>query len=143
METVRPMSILPAIKCSNCGSEIEISSMGDHVCAHDNTVEPVTRDVYGAGHMKQHASNSRSGSVPSPRMYNQSLGAVTGSGSQLKAPRTAPPRIDAAAASESIHSPSSCCLLTRHRQTIHPQRFLVSWRSRTCIESLPNDASDK
>lgn len=24
---------LPAIKCSTCGSDVEISAMGDHVCS--------------------------------------------------------------------------------------------------------------
>ncbi|KAK3716014.1 hypothetical protein LTR37_006744 [Vermiconidia calcicola] len=29
---MRPASFLPSIKCSNCGDEIEISAMGDHIC---------------------------------------------------------------------------------------------------------------
>ncbi|KAH0260683.1 hypothetical protein KCU91_g14480, partial [Aureobasidium melanogenum] len=32
METERPLSILPSIKCSDCGAEIQISAMGEHVC---------------------------------------------------------------------------------------------------------------
>ncbi|KAI5242254.1 hypothetical protein E4T43_04910 [Aureobasidium subglaciale] len=32
METERPLSILPSIKCSDCGAEIKISAMGEHVC---------------------------------------------------------------------------------------------------------------
>jgi hypothetical protein len=27
------MGFLPTIKCSNCGNNVEISAMGDHVCA--------------------------------------------------------------------------------------------------------------
>lgn len=30
---MRPMSFLPAIKCSDCGMEIEISKLADHVCS--------------------------------------------------------------------------------------------------------------
>ncbi|KAK5170371.1 uncharacterized protein LTR77_004958 [Saxophila tyrrhenica] len=30
---MRPASFLPTIKCSNCGDEIEISAMGEHLCA--------------------------------------------------------------------------------------------------------------
>jgi hypothetical protein len=29
----RALSMLPAIKCSSCGVEIEISMMGEHVCS--------------------------------------------------------------------------------------------------------------
>ena len=29
---MRPASFLPAIKCSDCGHEIEISAMGEHIC---------------------------------------------------------------------------------------------------------------
>ncbi|KAF2087805.1 hypothetical protein K490DRAFT_65084 [Saccharata proteae CBS 121410] len=32
MADTRPPSFLPAVKCSDCGAEIEISRMGDHVC---------------------------------------------------------------------------------------------------------------
>lgn len=32
-DTARPISILPSIKCSDCGIEIEISKMADHVCS--------------------------------------------------------------------------------------------------------------
>lgn len=30
--------ILPTIKCSNCGVGVDISAMGDHVCANGNSI---------------------------------------------------------------------------------------------------------
>ncbi|KAF2173006.1 hypothetical protein M409DRAFT_16955 [Zasmidium cellare ATCC 36951] len=33
----RPVSILPTIKCSSCGREIEIAEMGEHVCGGEDT----------------------------------------------------------------------------------------------------------
>jgi hypothetical protein len=33
MAEPRPASFLPTIKCSNCGDEIEISRLADHVCS--------------------------------------------------------------------------------------------------------------
>lgn len=29
------MGVLPTIKCSNCGSNVEIMSMGDHICVQN------------------------------------------------------------------------------------------------------------
>ncbi|KAF4543988.1 Zinc finger LIM-type protein [Lasiodiplodia theobromae] len=40
-DTERPISILPSIKCSDCGVEIEISKMADHVCGPAPEPEPV------------------------------------------------------------------------------------------------------
>ncbi|PYI14361.1 hypothetical protein BO99DRAFT_25931 [Aspergillus violaceofuscus CBS 115571] len=34
------MGFLPKIKCSNCGIDVEISAMGDHVCAKSDPVPP-------------------------------------------------------------------------------------------------------
>ncbi|KAK8201250.1 hypothetical protein BKA81DRAFT_380493 [Phyllosticta paracitricarpa] len=34
-DTMRPVSFLPGIKCSDCGVEVEISMLADHVCAGD------------------------------------------------------------------------------------------------------------
>ena len=36
--TMRVSSMLPAIKCSSCGAEIEISMMGEHVCSQGMSV---------------------------------------------------------------------------------------------------------
>lgn len=38
---LRPASFLPAIKCSDCGNEIEIAAMGDHIC--EKTAEPTSK----------------------------------------------------------------------------------------------------
>ncbi|KAI9823715.1 MAG: hypothetical protein M1832_002272 [Thelocarpon impressellum] len=45
----RPSSFLPAIRCSNCNAEIEISRMGDHVCTSEPESElpPATTDESG------------------------------------------------------------------------------------------------
>lgn len=37
---VRPVSFLPAIKCSNCGREIEIAEMGEHLCGGEQPTAP-------------------------------------------------------------------------------------------------------
>lgn len=42
METERPLSILPSIKCSDCGAEIQISAMGEHVCPSQQKEDQVS-----------------------------------------------------------------------------------------------------
>lgn len=39
--------ILPTIKCSNCGTDVEISAMGDHVCSKPapGRIPPLARGV--------------------------------------------------------------------------------------------------
>ncbi|EME50019.1 hypothetical protein DOTSEDRAFT_68769 [Dothistroma septosporum NZE10] len=39
---VRPVSFLPSVKCSDCGDEIQIAEMGDHVCGSATTNPSVT-----------------------------------------------------------------------------------------------------
>ncbi|KAI4764091.1 hypothetical protein E4T52_01068 [Aureobasidium sp. EXF-3400] len=42
METERPLSILPSIKCSDCGAEIQISAMGEHMCPSQQKEDEVS-----------------------------------------------------------------------------------------------------
>nr|POE56899.1 paxillin-like protein 1 [Quercus suber] len=39
-QSLRPASLLPAIKCSQCGEEIEIAHMADHLCSEAPQAEP-------------------------------------------------------------------------------------------------------
>ena len=40
---MRPASFLPSITCSDCGNQIEIAAMGEHVCEKTNATTSVTR----------------------------------------------------------------------------------------------------
>ncbi|KAI9035610.1 uncharacterized protein KD926_003214 [Aspergillus affinis] len=40
MAATMGLGLLPMIKCSNCGIDVEISAMGDHVCAKSEPVAP-------------------------------------------------------------------------------------------------------
>ncbi|GAB7350411.1 hypothetical protein MBLNU459_g1026t2 [Dothideomycetes sp. NU459] len=81
METVRPMSILPAIKPQQ-----------------ESNVGPGPRRAYTPRQAQPAAS--RSDSVPPPQARKQSLGVGGAIGHQPKPPRTAPPRIDPTAANQ-------------------------------------------
>ncbi|WPH02401.1 Hypothetical protein R9X50_00526400 [Acrodontium crateriforme] len=43
---MRPASFLPAVKCSDCGHEIEISAMGEHICPQATKPEPPAANPY-------------------------------------------------------------------------------------------------
>ncbi|CDM27177.1 hypothetical protein PROQFM164_S01g000986 [Penicillium roqueforti FM164] len=43
------MGMLPTIKCSNCGCNVEISSMGDHTCIRNEFVAPIPSPPSSAG----------------------------------------------------------------------------------------------
>ena len=92
-------TVLPTIKCSNCGAEIEISMMGDHLCStasqRKNAIgmrKPVDTNRNAASRPAE--SSFRFKDTP-PLSYR-----TNGSGNDsLKPGRTAPPRIDPQAAS--------------------------------------------
>ncbi|KAI9767781.1 MAG: hypothetical protein M1840_005462 [Geoglossum simile] len=92
------MSLLPTIKCSNCGAEIEISMMGDHLCStasqRKNAVgmrKPVGTNRNAASRPPEPSFRFKGAPPPSSR--------TNGSGNDsLKPGRTAPPRIDPQAA---------------------------------------------
>ena len=78
--TMRSSSFLPSIKCSSCGIDIEISMMGDHVCAQRSLVSQT----------RQKNSNN----------YFASINGSSSNSSSITRPgRVPPPRIDASAAS--------------------------------------------
>ncbi|KAL0263721.1 hypothetical protein SLS55_002702 [Diplodia seriata] len=58
-DTERPISILPSIKCSDCGVEIEISKMADHICAGPAAEpEPVVAPPKATKNFFDRAANS-------------------------------------------------------------------------------------
>ncbi|KAF1350698.1 hypothetical protein BDV97DRAFT_397703 [Delphinella strobiligena] len=98
METLRPTSILPAIKCSTCGVEIEISSMGEHVCG---PVTTTTKKPAILGSTSLDTSKVPSeGTTSSLGGYGSGLGTSSADRNLFKPARTAPPRIDSAAANK-------------------------------------------
>ncbi|GME37915.1 Zinc finger LIM-type protein [Neofusicoccum parvum] len=76
-DTARPISFLPSIKCSDCGAEIEISKMADHLCdgapAEPEPIAPApksTKSFFGRAasgirSSTSHFKPSRSGPPPS------------------------------------------------------------------------------
>ncbi|KAG2162244.1 hypothetical protein VTO58DRAFT_106278 [Aureobasidium pullulans] len=94
METERPLSILPSIKCSDCGSEIQISAMGEHVCPtqqkEDEPVQKPTSPVTSPSTEKQ-----RSLLPPVKQGLNRP---------PTRPARVPLPRIDPAAANKPYHA---------------------------------------
>ncbi|KAF2220849.1 hypothetical protein BDZ85DRAFT_283770 [Elsinoe ampelina] len=80
--TMRAPSMLPSIKCSNCGYDVEISMMGEHICRGSG------QNAAPRGH-QQYPQR-----VDSPQL----LSPDHGGGQHLKPTRFVPPRIDASAA---------------------------------------------
>ncbi|KAK4546934.1 hypothetical protein LTR36_001666 [Oleoguttula mirabilis] len=143
---MRPASFLPAIKCSNCGQEIEIASMGDHLCGkadpspkmqHASLSNPFTlRQMNTNG---QHASH-----IPSPLQQQSQpvtlpktrIRAPTVTSNQLAAPRpirTAPPRINPDAANKPFLAP-------RPPRSDSPMSPALSVRSGSSNNSRPQIA---
>jgi hypothetical protein len=94
METERPLSILPSIKCSDCGAEIQISAMGEHVCPSqqkEDEVLPKPRSPIASPTTSVSMEQQRS-LLPSTK---QSLNRPPS-----RPNRTPLPRIDPSAASE-------------------------------------------
>ncbi|KAL1297230.1 hypothetical protein AAFC00_004794 [Neodothiora populina] len=106
MET-RPTSILPAIKCSTCGEEIEISSMGEHVCStsRGNALDVGPLDVM-VSNAQQHPGPSSDipilASSPEKQSYQRTTSPTISNASptRVRPPRVGPPRIDSAAANK-------------------------------------------
>ncbi|KAF2202781.1 hypothetical protein GQ43DRAFT_447877 [Delitschia confertaspora ATCC 74209] len=73
--TERPLSILPSIKCSSCGVDIEIAELADHVCApaSSKNVEPVMAKLdraatFSGGSTAPTSSALHPGRMPPPRI---------------------------------------------------------------------------
>ncbi|KGO38144.1 Zinc finger, LIM-type [Penicillium expansum] len=58
------MGFLPTIKCSNCGSNVEISSMGDHTCIRNDFVAPIPSPPPSAGFDSDRFTESKVGRGP-------------------------------------------------------------------------------
>ncbi|KAK5116938.1 hypothetical protein LTR62_006659 [Meristemomyces frigidus] len=117
---MRPASFLPAIKCSNCGDEIEIASMGEHVCTPESTqpttqpsstINPFTlRQMNAHAHMPHAPSPLQQQSQPpkATPLPQTRIRAPTVSSQYPpvpKLPRTAPPRINPDAANRPFLAP--------------------------------------
>ncbi|KAF4554884.1 LIM domain-containing protein 1 [Elsinoe fawcettii] len=79
--TMRAASMLPSIKCSNCGNNVEISMMGEHICGGSGQNDAPR---------SHHPYPQR---VDSPQLLSPDHG-----GGHLKPTRFVPPRIDPSAA---------------------------------------------
>ncbi|KAF2137513.1 uncharacterized protein K452DRAFT_301903 [Aplosporella prunicola CBS 121167] len=90
--SARPISFLPSIKCSDCGVEIEISKMGDHVCGTQASAAPVPPPQAPRNKSTKSFFDKAASLTSSMR----------GSGGLLKSSRSAqqPPRIDTGAANK-------------------------------------------
>ena len=114
-EGMRPASMLPSIKCSSCGEEIEISAMGDHICgkapeapeaskaAAPSMLNPFTlRAMNASGSKPAQPSPLQFGSPPvPPTPQTRERAASQGS----KPPRPAPPHINAEVANKPFLAP--------------------------------------
>ncbi|KAK5714164.1 hypothetical protein LTR15_011072 [Elasticomyces elasticus] len=120
---MRPASFLPAIKCSSCGDEIEIASMGEHICGnappspHAQPASPTTaftiRQMNAHGHMPHAPSplqqqQQQQQSKPVVSVPKTRVRAPTVNSNSLPAPkviRPPPPRINPDAANKPFLAP--------------------------------------
>ncbi|OCK79376.1 hypothetical protein K432DRAFT_330298 [Lepidopterella palustris CBS 459.81] len=100
--TTRPASFLPAIKCSDCGMEIEIVKMADHVCSNTSSRMPV--NILSANaELRVNIETSQQASPQSKldRSATFSAGVPSKSTGLLKPGRMPPPpRIDSSMANQ-------------------------------------------
>lgn len=113
METERPLSILPSIKCSDCGAEIQISAMGEHVCPSqqkENQVSPKPQSPIESPATSPSIEQQRALLPPIQQSLNR----------PPSRPNRSPlPRIDPSVASEYYRSRAlSTRQLTGFRQTV-------------------------
>jgi len=120
-DTVRPMSFLPAIKCSDCGMEIEISKLADHVCSSTPARTLVTDTSTNQKPIAEEETPLQiSPKSKLDRAATFSNGLASKSSGLLKPGRMPPPpRIDSSAASELAASNRSCDTYTNHSQINH------------------------
>jgi hypothetical protein len=85
-------SILPSIRCSDCGADVELSMMGEHVCSKQS--ECKRPNLRPSRH-----TNSRTKAAPFPQLRNGQIlpksipEAASDRPSALKATRAPPPRL--------------------------------------------------
>ncbi|KAI9669499.1 MAG: hypothetical protein M1829_005088 [Trizodia sp. TS-e1964] len=95
-DTMRPLSFLPTIKCSNCAVEIDISMMGDHICGSGSPPLPPPVNIPPPESTKSRRKNTLF-SLKSKKSISESPSSSTSSAS-LKPPKLPPPKIDPTAA---------------------------------------------
>ncbi|CAK1356020.1 unnamed protein product [Cercospora beticola] len=117
---VRPVSFLPAIKCSTCGIDIEISELADHVCSGQSA--PVTAPaptpapppsppksrIPGLSNpfkLRQHDASSTPPATGAHTREEQEQTPSRGPTLSKKPSRIALPKINATAANQSFLSP--------------------------------------
>jgi hypothetical protein len=98
--SVRASTLLPTIKCSTCSSEIEISRLGDHVCAAPTPSPKPPMDLLNA---KLATMNANLGNAPS----------------HFRLGRIAPSRIDSDAASTRVSFPANLFVADIDRSPFH------------------------
>ncbi|KAF2838090.1 hypothetical protein M501DRAFT_853359 [Patellaria atrata CBS 101060] len=122
-DTMRPASVLPAIKCSDCGAEIEIALMGEHICAPQSTAKTTT---------------SR---------WNFAKTATLANGFLNSARPTPPPRIDSSAANKPFTSdeqltPASSS--SNYSKTLSPSPMFSTYAQKSPKPgALPKSAKDQ
>ncbi|CEJ61972.1 hypothetical protein PMG11_10488 [Penicillium brasilianum] len=100
---------LPTIKCSNCGNNVEISAMGDHVCAPidhgmpSTTIHSSTLSTLDPSHITSHATSPPS---PPPSAGLDAPDQLTVAMAGKPGRPGAPPRIDPAIANRAFLQPT-------------------------------------
>lgn len=91
----RDSTLLPTIKCSTCGGQIEISLMGDHVCSGTDSQEGKSprRLLDSESLFSDEFIDLFTQDKPLPYRYERS-----------RRPERVPPKVDTNAASEYIHT---------------------------------------
>ena len=125
-------SFLPSIKCSNCGSEIEISRMGDHVCSQRTFFRLIATGIYSCSPTTAPAIRQQPFSKFTKAFSSMSVNRAAPT--PLR-PRQLPPKIDLSAASTttSISSFAGWLLISyrpilpHYRSTYSHQPF--QWRA--------------
>jgi len=110
---MRPASFLPSITCSDCGNQIEIAAMGEHVCEKTNATTSVTRldNPYALSPIDtppesppKDTNYTTQPTLPVTRVRAPTIGV---DGPILKPMRFAPPRINPDAANRPFLAPLS------------------------------------
>lgn len=113
---MRPASFLPAIKCSDCGNEIEIAAMGEHVCektpasatsAKSKSQNPYTMDsIASDSEPASPPPTANYTTQPAPPVTRVRAPTVGSSDAPVSKPtRPAPPRINPDAANRPFLAP--------------------------------------
>lgn len=140
------LGFLPTIKCSNCGNNVEISAMGDHVCApSDNAVlstgttldsKPLTVD---SSHAPSYAtvppSPPPSAGLDAPDQLTVAMAGKPGRSG-------APPRIDPSIASMCPpwwrNTPSKTCITHMYpRSCVSPTNCAHASKQRWIASAIP------